>query len=130
MARVGDTMALVADAMARGADAMARCGAIFLIFLITFLIMGYRAMVSPWLTAIAGPACRYTPTCSEFAREAIVEYGIGRGCWMALKRIGRCRPAGGWGYDPVTRRGDDIGIVATSIDGLGLAARPEAKPSA
>src|SRR6266436_4704526 len=118
-------MARVADAMARLADKIARCGAIFLIFLIT----GYRAMVSPLLAAIAGPACRYTPTCSEYAREAIAEYGIGRGCWMALKRIARCRPAGGWGYDPVTRRGDDIGIGATSIDDLGLAARREAKPS-
>ena len=121
-------MARVADAMARGADAMARCGAIFLIFLITFLIRGYRAMVSPWLMAIVGPACRYTPSCSEYARAAIAEYGIGRGCWMALKRIARCRPAGGWGYDPVTRHAGDIGIDATTIDGRGLAAQPEAKP--
>ena len=106
-----------------GAETIARRGAVL-------LIAGYRAIISPWLTAIIGPACRYTPTCSEYAREAIAEYGIGRGGWIALKRIARCRPGSGWGYDPVAPCSSDSEIDATTSEGLGPVARPAAKPSA
>ena len=61
------------------------------------LIRGYRAGVSPLLP----PACRYTPTCSAYAAEAIARYGAGRGSWLALRRLLRCHPWGGTGYDPV-----------------------------
>lgn len=47
------------------------------------------------------PACRYTPTCSQYAVEAIKKHGPFRGFWLALKRILRCHPWGGNGYDPV-----------------------------
>lgn len=47
------------------------------------------------------PSCRYTPTCSEYAVEAIKKYGPGKGLLLALKRIARCHPWGGHGYDPV-----------------------------
>lgn len=61
------------------------------------LIAFYRSCISPLLP----PACRYTPTCSQYAQEAIRKYGPFRGGWLALKRILRCHPWGGSGYDPV-----------------------------
>lgn len=50
-------------------------------------------------------ACRYTPTCSEYAKEAITEYGCFKGSIMAIKRIMRCNPFSGYGYDPVIKKG-------------------------
>ncbi len=64
----------------------------------------YRLTLSPLLAAWFGPACRFTPTCSEYARDAIMAHGVIRGGWMALRRLGRCRPAGGFGYDPAPPR--------------------------
>lgn len=64
----------------------------------------YRAVVSPLAGALIGPACRFEPSCSVYAGEAIARYGILRGGWQAFKRLLRCRPGGGWGYDPVVVR--------------------------
>jgi putative membrane protein insertion efficiency factor len=61
------------------------------------LIRFYQEAVSPWTPA----SCRYTPTCSRYAREAIEMHGAGRGGWLALKRFAGCHPWGGYGYDPV-----------------------------
>lgn len=61
------------------------------------LIRIYQAFLSPLL----GAKCRYTPTCSAYAVEAIKKHGPWNGGWLALKRIGSCRPGGGHGYDPV-----------------------------
>ena len=57
----------------------------------------YQVAISPLL----GPSCRFTPTCSEYARQAIVKYGPFKGLWLAVKRLLRCHPWGGSGYDPV-----------------------------
>jgi putative membrane protein insertion efficiency factor len=59
----------------------------------------YQLTLSPWL----GRACRYEPTCSAYAMEAIETHGARRGLWLAAKRIARCHPWGGAGYDPVPR---------------------------
>ena len=60
-------------------------------------IRGYQQVVSPWIR----PRCRYTPSCSQYAVEAIEEYGVGRGTYLSLGRFVRCHPFGGSGYDPV-----------------------------
>ena len=64
------------------------------------LIDLYRAALSPLLAAAAGPACRFEPTCSAYARAAIARHGLIAGTRLAVRRLARCRPGGGWGYDP------------------------------
>ncbi|MFD2248291.1 membrane protein insertion efficiency factor YidD [Pontibacter ruber] len=61
------------------------------------LIWVYQHLISPLTPA----TCRYTPTCSAYAVEAVKKYGPFKGGWMGLKRIARCHPWGGSGYDPV-----------------------------
>lgn len=61
------------------------------------LIKIYQLVVSPWL----GPKCRFNPSCSHYAIEAFNKHGILRGFWLTIKRIARCHPWGGSGYDPV-----------------------------
>ncbi len=61
------------------------------------LIKIYKHLVSPYLPN----ACRYTPTCSQYAEEAIRKYGVFKGTYLAVKRISRCHPWGGHGIDPV-----------------------------
>lgn len=63
------------------------------------LLRAYKWTISPMLPA----ACRYVPTCSEYATEAVERYGAVRGGWVALKRLLRCHPFAGSGYDPVVR---------------------------
>jgi putative membrane protein insertion efficiency factor len=67
------------------------------------LVAIYRAAVSPVIHAMNGPACRFEPSCSVYARDAIREYGIIRGGIMAIWRVARCNPMGGHGFDPVRR---------------------------
>ncbi|HUO04019.1 MAG TPA: membrane protein insertion efficiency factor YidD [Candidatus Binataceae bacterium] len=68
----------------------------------------YRSIISPLLLATYGPACRFEPTCSEYAHDAIAEHGAIRGGAMALRRIARCHPLGGSGYDPVPSRSSGV----------------------
>ncbi len=61
------------------------------------LIKLYQWLISPWL----GASCRFTPTCSQYAIEALKKYGPLKGIWLTAKRIARCNPWGGHGHDPV-----------------------------
>ena len=61
------------------------------------LIAAYRYFLSPWW----GSQCRFDPTCSRFAAEAIERHGAARGTWMALRRVSRCHPWHHGGFDPV-----------------------------
>ena len=63
------------------------------------LVRFYQLAISPWL----GSNCRYQPTCSSYMIEALKEHGLLKGLWLGTKRIGRCHPWGGHGYDPVPK---------------------------
>ena len=69
----------------------------FLAWPLIWLVKFYRFAISPWL----GGNCRFQPTCSEYAIEALKTHGVLRGGWLAARRISRCHPWGGSGYDPV-----------------------------
>ena len=73
----------------------------------TFLIRLYRWVVSPAKMLLFGPLgrCRYAPTCSAYALEAVRLHGVLRGGWLALRRLSRCHPWGGCGCDPVPQVG-------------------------
>lgn len=64
------------------------------------LIRAYRLFLSPWI----GQQCRFHPTCSAYAIEAIQRYGAVRGAWLAARRLGRCHPWHEGGIDPVPER--------------------------
>lgn len=55
-------------------------------------------------SAVSAPACRFSPTCSTYAIEALRRHGVARGGWLALRRVARCHPWGGQGHDPVPER--------------------------
>lgn len=66
-------------------------------WLATLLVRVYQYGISPFTPA----SCRFLPTCSEYAREAVQRHGACAGGWLALKRVARCHPWGGSGHDPV-----------------------------
>ncbi|MFN5294154.1 MAG: membrane protein insertion efficiency factor YidD [Flavobacteriales bacterium] len=68
--------------------------------LFIFPIRLYQRYLSPLL----GQNCRFDPTCSHFAVEAIEEWGVMKGIWMGARRIAKCHPWGGFGYDPVPKK--------------------------
>jgi len=68
-----------------------------------FPVRVYQWTISPLLPH----SCRYHPTCSQYMIEAIQEHGVFRGIWLGAKRIGRCHPWGGEGYDPVPKKKED-----------------------
>jgi len=65
-------------------------------WLLIQLVLLYRASLGNWM----GGQCRYNPTCSQYAIEALNKYGAWRGGWMSVRRIARCHPWGGRGFDP------------------------------
>lgn len=64
-------------------------------------LRAYKLTLSPYI----GQACRFRPTCSEYTAEALIRHGPVMGSWLGIKRICRCRPGGGSGFDPVPLKG-------------------------
>ena len=77
-----------------------------MLLIVRFLIRLYQRTISPLLSSLGGPAagCRFQPTCSQYFLEAVETHGVLRGSWLGLKRLGRCQPWGGEGFDPVPPR--------------------------
>ena len=72
------------------------------------LVRAYRLLLSP----VLGPSCRFSPSCSAYAADALRAHGAAAGSLLALRRIARCHPWGGQGYDPVPEPGDGGGATA------------------
>lgn len=64
------------------------------------LIRAYKAVFSPWFAG----SCRFVPGCADYTAEALTRHGLARGSWLGLRRLSRCHPLGGHGYDPVPQR--------------------------
>ncbi|MCJ8138562.1 membrane protein insertion efficiency factor YidD [Falsirhodobacter halotolerans] len=71
--------------------------------LVALPVRAYRLLWSPWV----GHGCRFQPTCSAYALEALEKRGALIGIWLTLRRLARCHPFGGSGYDPVPERKPD-----------------------
>ena len=69
--------------------------------LLVWLLRGYQLLLSPML----GPRCRFYPSCSNYAIEALRVHGAARGSWLAARRVGRCHPWNAGGFDPVPPKG-------------------------
>ncbi len=82
---------------------------------VLILLRTYKYAVSPMFS----PACRYVPTCSEYATEAVEHYGVLRGGWMSLKRVLRCHPLAKSGYDPVPKDSAATGRCLSAAESCG-----------
>lgn len=72
------------------------------------MLHGYKRFLSPMLP----PACRFHPSCSVYAAEAVEEHGVARGLWLGLRRLARCHPWSRGGFDPVPPAGPSTGAAA------------------
>ena len=87
-------------------------------WLLALPVRGYRLVLSPWM----GTHCRYRPTCSVYALEALAHHGGIRGGWLAARRIARCHPFGGSGFDPVPPLPEaDMRVCGRATPGAGSA---------
>ncbi len=71
-----------------------------LAYIVSIPVRAYRLFGSPWL----GRSCRFQPTCSAYAMDALEKHGAIKGTYLAARRVGRCHPMGGEGYDPVPEK--------------------------
>lgn len=74
-----------------------------MLLIVRFFIRAYQVSISPVLSFFGGPGsgCRFQPTCSHYFLGAVEKHGVLRGGWLGLRRLGRCQPWGGQGFDPV-----------------------------
>lgn len=80
--------------------------------LLILLLRAYKRFISPLL----GPRCRFVPSCSEYAMEAIGRFGVLKGGWLAVRRLGRCHPLHPGGFDPVPGHHDSPGCCPAPKD--------------
>jgi putative membrane protein insertion efficiency factor len=92
--------------------------------ILILFVRAYQRVVSPALTVIFGPlaGCRFEPTCSQYALEAVKCHGALRGSWLAVRRLCHCHPWGGCGHDPVPPR--RLSRTAGSFEVVSLPAAP------
>lgn len=69
--------------------------------MLQWLALGLIRLYQRWISPLLGPRCRFYPSCSAYAAEAIARYGFWRGCWLSARRLVRCHPWHPGGYDPV-----------------------------
>jgi putative membrane protein insertion efficiency factor len=79
-------------------------------WIVASLLRAYRQLISP----MYGQVCRYHPSCSAYALEAVETHGALRGCWLAIRRLGRCHPWASGGYDPVPARAHERGEACST----------------
>jgi putative membrane protein insertion efficiency factor len=87
---------------------------------VIYVIDLYRTMVSP----LRLPSCRFTPTCSQYAVEALSEYGLLRGTWLAVIRLAKCGPWHPGGWDPIPERPETPSEPSSDPSGAAVAADP------
>jgi uncharacterized protein len=89
--------------------------------ILVFCVRLYRGVISPAKTVLFGPLgrCRFTPSCSEYALEALRQHGALAGSWLAFNRIGRCHPWGGCGHDPVPANKSKVQSLKSKVQGDG-----------
>ena len=87
--------------------------------ILVFGVRLYRWVISPAKTVLFGPLgrCRFTPSCSEYALDALRGHGALAGSWLAVKRIGRCHPWGGCGHDPVPAGESKVWSLRSKVQG-------------
>ena len=76
----------------------------FIIYIVVIPIKAYQLILSP----LFGPSCRFQPTCSTYAIEALKKHGVIQGLWLTIKRLVKCNPWGGQGFDPVPEKKNNI----------------------
>tara|TARA_E500000331_G_C16693066_1_gene470560 strand:+ start:178 stop:420 length:243 start_codon:yes stop_codon:yes gene_type:complete len=76
----------------------------FIIYIVVIPIKAYQLILSP----LFGPSCRFQPTCSTYAIEALKKHGLIQGLWLTIKRLVKCNPWGGQGFDPVPEKKNNI----------------------
>lgn len=75
--------------------------------ILTWLLLQALHLYRASFSVLFGPACRFEPTCSRYAELALREFGLAKGSWLAIRRVARCHPMGGSGYDPLPERAHD-----------------------
>src|SRR5919109_3148701 len=106
------------------ASGEARFYSALMLGLIRFVIRLYQSTLSPVLRLLCGAdcGCRFTPTCSRYFLEAVETHGVAYGSWLGFKRLARCQPWGGCGYDPVpSYRVNGSEATSSPQDGLAVA---------
>jgi putative membrane protein insertion efficiency factor len=84
-------------------------------WLLLALVRVYRLLLAPMHHALFGRCCRFEPTCSAYAQEAIETHGAARGAWLAARRLLRCQPFGDSGFDPVPERRSSERRIETKV---------------
>ncbi len=72
-----------------------------LAFVLARVFYFYHLLIAPFLTVHSGSSCRFDPSCSRYAKTALLRFGVCRGSFLTMRRVVRCHPLGGHGYDPV-----------------------------